>query len=296
MDTKTRITNLYRGFNAFEKLIFINIIIFLIVSLTNAIYFSFTGIRLSFFFEYFTLPNGSELFYKPWTIITYAFMHADFFHLIFNCIGLYFTGKIFYMFFTEKQFITVYAYGIFAGAFLFLIAYNLLPAFSKEPAILMGASAAVLAILVAGATYSPNFIVNLFGIFPLKYWIIAALLAISYVSSISYNSNAGGHFAHIGGALIGFIYIKQLTKGSDIGIGFERFWDSLTNYFSFKKKSPLKTVYKNKTKKRSTKTATSSPNQQQREIDGILDKISKSGYESLTKEEKDFLFKAGKDN
>ncbi|MBC8753726.1 rhomboid family intramembrane serine protease [Kordia sp. YSTF-M3] len=295
MDYRTRITTLYRGFNAAEKLIFINIVIFTIVALYNTIYHSLTKTHSTFFVEYFTLPNGSELFYKPWTIITYAFMHVNFFHLIFNCIGLYFTARIFNTFFTEKQFITVYTYGIFAGAILFLIAYNVLPAFADEPALLMGASAAILAILAAGATYSPNLIVNLFGVFPVKYWIIAALLVVSYISYIPY-SNAGGHFAHIGGVLIGYFYVKQLTKGNDIGIGFERFWESLTNYFTFKKKSPLKTVYKNKTKKRSTKTTTSSPNQQQREIDGILDKISKSGYESLTKQEKDFLFKAGKNN
>lgn len=295
MDTKTRISTLYRGFNAFEKLIFINVVIFTIVALFNTIYYSFTEIRLSFFFDYFTLPNGEKLFYRPWTIITYAFIHNDFFHLLFNCIGLYFTGKIFYIFFTEKQFITVYVYGILGGAFLFLAAYNLLPAFAGKPAILMGASAALLAILVAGATYSPNFIVNLFGVLPLKYWILAVLLVISYVAAIPYD-NAGGHFAHIGGALIGFIYIKQLTKGNDIGIRFEHFWDRLMGYFTPKKKSPLKTVYRNQTKNRSTQTAVPSPTEKQRKIDGILDKISKSGYESLTKEEKDFLFKAGKQN
>lgn len=295
MDYGTRITTLYRGFNAAEKLIFINVVIFTIVSLFNTIYFSLTKTYSTFFVEYFTLPNGGEFFYKPWTIITYAFMHADFFHLIFNSIGLYFTGRIFYNFFTEKQFITVYVYGILAGALLFLVAYNVLPAFVDQPALLMGASAAVLAILVAGATYAPNLILNLFGVFPVKYWIIAALLVVSYISYIPYD-NAGGHFAHIGGALIGFFYIKQLAKGKDIGIGFERFWDSLINYFTPKKRSPLKTVYKKKTNKRSTKATGPSPSEKQREIDGILDKISKSGYESLTKQEKDFLFKAGKDN
>ncbi|QHI39005.1 hypothetical protein IMCC3317_44050 [Kordia antarctica] len=296
MDYKTRITTLYRGFNAAEKLIFINIVIFTIIALFNTIYYSFIKTRSTFFVEYFAIPNGWELLYKPWTIVTYAFLHIGFFHLIFNCLVLYFTGKIFNIFFTEKQFITVYAYGIFSGAILFLIAYNLLPAFADESAVLMGASAAVLAVLVAGATYSPNFIVNLFGVFPLKYWILATLLVISYVAAIPYD-NAGGHFAHIGGALIGFIFVKQLQKGNDIGIRFERFWDSLTGYFSSKKKSPLKTVYRNNTNKRSTtNTATQSPTEKQRKVDAILDKISKSGYESLTKLEKDFLFKAGKEN
>lgn len=296
MDTKTRLLMMYRGYNAAEKLIALNIVIFAIMVLFNAIYHSFNGYPPTFFYDYFALPNGTEVFYKPWTIVTYAFVHGGFMHLIFNCIGLYFTGKIFYNFFTEKQFITVYAYGIFAGAFIFLVAYNLLPAFENQPAILMGASAAVLAIVAAGATYAPNLIVNLFGVLPVKYWILAVLLVISYVAAIPYN-NAGGHFAHIGGALIGYLFVAQLQKGKDIGIGFERFWDRLVVYFSPKKKSPLKTVYKNKQTKRSTtKKPTQSASEKQRKVDGILDKISKSGYESLTKAEKDFLFKAGKEN
>ena len=178
MDTKTRITTLYRGFNAAEKLIAINIVIFTIIALFNAIYYSFTKEPSNFFVEYFAAPSDlGKLIYKPWTLVTYAFLHNGFMHLILNCVVLYFTGKIFYTFFTEKQFITVYVYGIFAGVILYLLAYNLLPAFSDIPnARLMGASAAVLAILVAGATYSPNLIVNLFGVFPVKYWIIAVSL------------------------------------------------------------------------------------------------------------------------
>ncbi|WP_298424812.1 rhomboid family intramembrane serine protease [uncultured Kordia sp.] len=298
MDWKTRIATLYRGFNIAEKLIFLNIVVFAIVSLYNMLFYSFTGTYSTFFTNYFTLPKAlGELLYKPWTIVTYGFMHADFMHLIFNCIGLYFTGRIFSTFFSERQFITVYSFGIFAGALLFLVSYNLLPAFADKPALLMGASAAVLAITVAGATYSPNLIVNLLGIFPIKYWIVAALLVVSYVSYIPY-TNAGGHFAHIGGALIGYLYVKQLQSGKNIGTGFENLLDSLASFFKFKKKSPLKTVYKNKkTKTRSSrKTASQSPTEKQHKIDGILDKISKSGYESLTKEEKDFLFKAGKEN
>ncbi|PTX61958.1 membrane associated rhomboid family serine protease [Kordia periserrulae] len=298
MDTKTRLLMMYRGFNASEKLIALNITIFTIMVIFNAFFRSIYGTPPTFFYEYFAIPKDlGELLVKPWTIVTYAFIHADFFHVIFNCIGLYFTGKIFYNFFTEKQFITVYAYGIFAGAVLFLIAYNVLPAFAEQRAVLMGASAAVLAIMAAGATYAPNLIVNLFGVLPVKYWILAILLMISYIAAIGQGSNEGGHFAHIGGALIGYLFVKQLQKGNDIGIGFERFWDKLVAFFTPKKKSPLKTVYKNKETKRSTtKKTTQTTSEKQRKIDAILDKISKSGYESLTKAEKDFLFKAGKDN
>ncbi|WP_298520289.1 rhomboid family intramembrane serine protease [uncultured Kordia sp.] len=298
MDTKTRLLMMYRGFNTAERLIAINITIFTIMVLFNAIFRSFNGYTPLFFYEYFAIPKDlGELIIKPWTIVTYAFIHGDFWHLIFNCIGLYFTGKIFYNFFTDKQFITVYAYGIFAGAILFLIAYNLLPPYADKPAILMGASAALLAILAAGATYAPNLIVNLFGVLPVKYWVLAILLVISYIAAIGQGSNVGGHFAHIGGVIIGYIFVKQLQKGNDIGIRFERFWDRLTAYFTPKKKSPLKTVYRKQQNKRSTSSTTSqSASEKQRKVDAILDKISKSGYESLTKAEKDFLFKAGKEN
>ena len=298
MDTKTRLLMMYRGFNAAERLIAINITIFTIMVIFNAIFRSFNGYPPSFFYEYFALPKDlGDLLIKPWTLVTYAFIHGDFWHLIFNCLVLYFTGKIFYNFFTEKQFITVYAYGIFAGAIVFLVAYNLLPAFANQAAILMGASAAVLAVLAASATYAPNLIVNLFGVFPLKYWILAVLLIISDIAAIGRGINEGGHFAHLGGALIGFLFVKQLQKGNDIGIRFERFWNRLVAYFTPKKKSPLKTVYRKQQNKRSTTNTTSqSASEKQRKVDAILDKISKSGYESLTKAEKDFLFKAGKEN
>ena len=297
MDTKTRLLTTYRGLNAAEKLIAINITVFAVISIYNAIFYSFSGgAHATFFTDYFALKNGwTEVLYKPWTIITCAFLHASFGHLLSNCIVLYFSGRIFFTFFTEKQFITVYAYGILAGSLFFLLAYNFLPTFKGTEATAVGASAAVLAILVAGATYAPNYIVNLFGLIQIKYWIIAILLVISYISYIPYG-NAGGHYAHIGGALIGFFYSKQLMNGNDIGIGFERFWNKLTNLFSRKKKSPLKTVYKNKETKRSTTTTAQSTTEKQRKVDSILDKISKSGYESLTKAEKDFLFKAGKEN
>ena len=211
----------YRGFNTAEKLIAINIAIFAIMAIFNAFFRAFNGYPSTFFYDYFAIPQGfGDLIVKPWTIVTYAFLHGGFMHLIFNCIGLYFTGKIFSNFFTEKQFITVYAYGIFAGAFVFLSAYNIIPEYANGGAFLVGASAAVLAITVAGATYAPNLIVNLFGILPVKYWIIAILLVISYISAIGNGVNAGGNFAHIGGAFIGYFFVRQLQKGKDIGIGF----------------------------------------------------------------------------
>ncbi|MEM6685109.1 MAG: rhomboid family intramembrane serine protease [Bacteroidota bacterium] len=301
MDTKTRLLIMYRGFKAPEKVIAINVAIFLVMIVFNAIYYLFNEYPSSIFRDIFALPADlGDFIVKPWTFITYGFVHGGFWHLLFNCIGLYFTGRIFMYYFTEKQFITVYAYGIFAGAAIFLTAYNVFPALANQPILyfLVGASGGVVAITIAGATYAPNLVVNLFGVLPVKYWIIGLLLTISYIASIQGGTNVGGNFAHLGGAFIGYFYIKRIQKGSDIGIGFERFLERLVSYFTPKKKSPLKTVYKNKEKKRSTtkRTATQTASEKQRKIDAILDKISKSGYESLTKAEKDFLFKAGKEN
>ncbi len=300
MDTKTRFLMMYRGFKAPEKVIAINIAIFLVMVIFNALYLLTTGYPSSIFNDIFAIPSDlGDFIVKPWTFVTYGFIHAGFFHLIFNCVGLYFTGRIFMYYFTEKQFITVYAYGIFAGSAIFLAAYNIFPALANLPyaSFLVGASGGVVAITIAGATYAPNLIVNLFGVLPVKYWIIGLLITISYIASIQGGSNIGGNFAHLGGAFIGYFYIKRLQKGSDIGIGFERFWDRLVAYFTPKKKSPLKTVYKNKQNKRSTTNKSAqTASEKQRKIDAILDKISKSGYESLTKAEKDFLFKAGKEN
>lgn len=301
MDTKTRLLMMYRGFKAPEKVIALNISVFLVMVLFNAIYYLFNGYPSTIFRDIFAINADLGAFIvKPWTFVTYGFIHAGFFHLLFNCIGLYFTGRIFMYYFTEKQFITVYAFGIFAGAAIFLTAYNVFPALANQPVInyLVGASGGVVAVTIAGATYAPNLIVNLFGILPVKYWIIGLLITISYVASIQGGANVGGNLAHLGGAFIGYYYIKRLQKGKDIGIGFERFWDRMVAYFTPKKKSPLKTVYKNKQNKRSTTKGTSAQtaSEKQRKIDAILDKISKSGYDSLTKAEKDFLFKAGKEN
>ena len=300
MDTKTRLLMMYRGFKAPEKVIVLNVAVFLVMIIFNTFYQLIFKTRNTIFDDIFALPAElGEVIIKPWTIITYAFLHGGFLHLLSNCVVLYFTGRIFLHYFTEKQFITVYTYGILAGAALFLISYNIFPALIDIASLsyLVGASAGVVAITIAGATYAPNLIVNLFGIFPIKYWIIGAVLTVSYIASIQEGLNIGGNFAHIGGALIGYMYVSKLQKGNDIGIGFERFWDKLVAFFTPKKKSPLKTVYKNKETKRSTtKKTTQTTSEKQRKIDAILDKISKSGYESLTKAEKDFLFKAGKDN
>ncbi len=265
------------------KLIFANVGVFAVIAIYNALYFSFNSEPASFFSNYFSLPDDlNDLIYRPWSIITYAFLHGSFMHLLGNVIVLFFTGRIFLNLLSAKHFLNYYFLGIIVGGLLFLLSYNFLPAFRNEDAILVGASAAIFSTLVGITTYVPNYEVYLFGSFKLKLWIITVFLLIAFIAGIP-GPNSGGEFAHLGGALIGYIYTIQLKKGNDIGV-------MLTSLFKSKKQQPLKTVYK-KSNPKSNK-----PNEvsQQRKIDAILDKISKSGYETLSKEEKDFLFSVRK--
>ncbi len=213
--------------------------------------------------------------YKFWTIVTYMFTQRGFFHLLFNMLWLYWLGLIFLDFLNKRQFIFTYLAGGIMGALLYLLAYNLIPVFSGsvERSVLLGSSASVMAVVFATATLVPDFTIRLlfFGGVKLKY------LALAYfvLDIIGIGSNPGGSIAHIGGAVVGFVYIKQLKSGKD-----------LSNIF--KRKSKLKIV-----KNKSTAAAPAAlPNQET--IDKILDKISHSGYDSLTKTEKEQLFKASK--
>src|SRR5690606_20034003 len=196
-----------------------------------------------------------------------------------------------------------YFAGAIWGAIVFMLSYNLFPAFSGAgKSYLLGASAAVMSVLVGIATHIPHMRIRLLLIGSIKFWWIAAFLVILDVIQIPIN-NPGGHLAHLGGAAFGYIYATQLGKGNDFAKPFENLLDWIGSLFSSaprQKKSPLKTVHRKK--KEPASTTTSSPsyrrqkNEEQEKIDAILDKISKSGYDSLTKQEKDFLFNAGKNN
>ncbi|WP_317194008.1 rhomboid family intramembrane serine protease [Aquimarina mytili] len=251
--------------------------------------------------DWFTFPKQFDSYLtKPWSVITYAFLHAGIWHIASNMIILYFSGRYFVTYLSGKRVLTVYFLGAIFGAFLYMISYNFFPAFSGTGNIpLVGASASVMAILIAVATYIPYMTVRLMFLGSIKFWWIAAFFVILDIVQIP-AGNAGGHIAHLGGALFGYLYAVQLKKGNDIGAWFEKIMDSLIRLFKpGKKKSPLKTVHKSKTYKKTPKKAKPSSaknkNPNQARIDAILDKISKSGYDSLTKEEKDFLFKAGKE-
>ncbi|WP_025741450.1 rhomboid family protein [Aquimarina pacifica] len=275
------------------KLIVINAAIFLFATLGAWVFETTPSILM----KWFVLPTEFNAFLlQIWSVLTYSFLHFGFWHVFWNMLMLYWFGQYVLNLFTEKRFLTIYLLGAICGGFLFVLAYNLFPVLSGQLGYLVGASAAVLAIVIFIAAYTPNAEVRIF-VLTVKLWQIGVFMVLMDLVQIPTSGNAGGLIAHMGGAIFGYLYAIQLKKGKDIGAWFEKLMDGVMAIFKPKKKSPLRTVHKSKTPiKTAKKTAASSvksPNQKQ--IDAILDKISKSGYESLTKEEKDFLFKAGRE-
>jgi len=279
--------------NSLIKLLYINAGVFLITIILTLIGFLINK-PVFHLTEWFAVPASfSELIYKPWTPLTYMFLHEGLWHILFNMLMLYFTGVIFNQYLGENKITSVYILSGLSGAAIYLLAYNIFPVFAleKEVAVCLGASASVIGILVATATYVPNLEVRLFGILPVKLkWIAIVLILLDFIN-LPKDGNAGGHIAHLGGAIFGFLFVTQYRKGNDISKGFSIFLEKVKNLFSFKKKSKLKVKYTSSTKTNSTKEIN-----QQAKVDAILDKISKSGYDSLSKEEKEFLFNINKNS
>ena len=280
----------FKGGNSLTKLIYINVGVFLIASVLRVLSFLFM-INGWEFLSYFTLPASIPLLIKkPWSIISYMFLHQSFIHLLFNMLWLYFGGQIFLSFFDNKKLISTYVLGGISGAVLFILSFNLFPVFATAlpNAVALGSSASVLAIIMAIATKSPNYSIRLLLIGNIKLKHIAIVSIVLDIMSIP-QGNAGGHIAHLGGAFFGYLYVKQLNGGNDIANSFNRIMDNLSSYL--KKDPKLKKAY---SRKKSDQDYRKEKVQNQAKIDNILDKIAKSGYEGLTKEEKDILFKASK--
>ncbi len=272
-----------------EKLIYWNVALFVIPWIINGL-LSLFGIGFNFI-DYISLSsNPSDLAWKPWSIISYAFFHADIFHILFNLIILNFVGRLFLTFFTQKQLLSLYLMGAIFAGLIYILSYLFFPALSNQLVTLVGASGAIMAVLFAVSSYAPHMQIRLLLIGNIKLWHIAVFYLVIDLISLSY-TNVGGHIAHLGGALFGYLYASQLKKGTDITKGFTSLMDSIVNLFKAKKNTPFKKVHKNTT---NTKPKPSPKDKSQQQIDEILDKISKSGYDSLTKDEKEFLFKAGK--
>lgn len=282
-----------KQFNIAEKIILINVVCFVLPLFLNTILFLF-NISSAVFLSWFELPASLEkLVFRPWSLITYSFFHSGFFHLFWNMVLLYFSGRLFLNLFNDRTFINTYFLGVLSGGLIFVLSYSIFPAFRGIAPAMIGASAGVMAVFIFVCTYSPDQEVRFF-FFDLKLRYLGIAFVLLDVIQIPYG-NAGGHLAHIGGAALGFFYAQQLQKGIDIGTPFENFVNAISDLFTRKKSmKTMKTVHKSNKNNQSSGVSNAMDVNQQK-IDSILDKISKSGYESLSKEEKDFLFRAGKD-
>jgi len=271
----------YARFNVYEKIIAINAAIFSILWVFLRLFIKPT----STFLHWFELPSEfSDMILQPWSIFTYGFLHYDFWHIFFNMLILYFVGRIFLNLLNPKLAINVYFLGIIFGGLFYLLGSALLPqTIFKSSGYLIGASAGVQAVLFFLWAFTPQSEIMIIR-FIVKIWYIGVLfLVIDFVGL--FGNNSGGNMAHA----------TQLRKGTDIGKGFEKSMDSISALFKPKTRSHLKTVHKsNKGKVAGHTKKEFNEFNNQKKIDLILDKIGKSGYESLSKEEKEFLFKAGK--
>lgn len=269
------------------RIMAINIGIFLLVTLTRTILFLFTGdgSAIEMLVSKLSLPADPNVFiYQPWSLITYMFLHTDILHILFNMLILYWTGRLFTEYLGNDKFWATYVLGGLIGGILYLTAFNIFPAFAiaKTNAYLLGASAGVIAILVAAATLLPDYIVHLLLIGPVKLKYVAIVSILLYFISIPLG-NAGGHIAHLGGALFGFIMIKRLRKGNDLtawlsGIG--------------KNKARMKVVSRQPVRPGSEDRYHDDSADSQEDIDRILDKINRSGFDSLSRQEKEILYRA----
>jgi membrane associated rhomboid family serine protease len=292
--------------NAHIQLIIINVAIFLVLAvLYVAAKISDTPFLFEAVYDQFTIPSRiSEFILEPWTLFTYSFAHyfnyqlndVGIFHILFNMLVFYWFARLFVEYLGSDKLVALYILGGLAGGLLYLLLYNTIPFYISKPSTMVGASAAVYAVVVGVATLLPNYTFFLLFLGPVKIKYIAAFyLLISFLGSVG--PNAGGNVAHLGGALIGFVYMKQLQSGVNWGG-----WITMTiEWFKdlFRAKSRVKVSYRKETAGGSSSTFSNIKAQpggkpSQDELDAILDKISAGGYESLTREEKEKLFNASK--
>ena len=275
MELKNKINLYISGLNIVEKIILFNITLYLLPFVLKTVLSLFNIKGLSIV-NWFTIDATlSEFILKPWSILTYGFIHGSFSHIFWNMLILYYFGNILKNIFGEKLILNLFLSGIVAGGLTYLISYNLFPVFKGVNSVMIGASAGVMSVLFFLAAYDPQYRIRII-FFDIKILYIALFLFFYDIIQIPLN-NSGGHIAHIGGALWGYYYSVKYNNGSDLV-------NSILSYFK-----------KNTNNKPSVKSKTDNKSFNQDKIDEILDKISESGYDSLTKSEKEYLFKVGKD-
>ncbi|WP_430400254.1 rhomboid family intramembrane serine protease [Flavobacterium sp.] len=276
----------YRTGGIVQKLIFWNIGLYLL-SLIFFYNFSFGNFNFPSWLALYS--NFDDFIFSPWTLFSYMFLHAGFLHLLFNMMVLHFSGRLFETYFTQKQLFGLYILGGIFSGIAFLVSFLLI----GKTSVLVGASGAIMALLIATATYAPFMQIRLMLIGVVKLWQVAFVIVLLDLIQLPLD-NSGGHLAHLAGALFGFLYIKMLNSGTDVSKIISSIQEFIENILKPKKKTPFKKVHKNKANSSSTSFTKKEKSMDQKKIDDILDRISQSGYDSLTKEEKEFLFKVGK--
>lgn len=286
----TNLKNTFRAGSILVKLIYINVGLFILIRLLGVLFllFNIPGIP---FLQYLQMPSSPELLmYRPWTVITYMFTHFDFLHILFNMLWLYWFGGLFLTFFSERQLGGLYLLGGIAGAVLFMLAYNIFPYFQTvvSSSYLMGASASVMAIVFAVSFYRKDLEINLFLIGRIKLIYLALFTFVIDLLAIT-SDNAGGHIAHIGGALFGIWFAVRIKEGKDLTGPMNRLLDRVVNLG--KRKPKMKVTYK---RAETDYEYNARKHRESADIDAILDKLKRSGYESLSADEKRQLFDASK--
>lgn len=285
------IKNFFLRGSLLSRLLMINVGVFLIVSVVRVIFF-LANINLGqqAIINLFGVPSGfTAILYRPWSLITYMFLHLDFFHIFFNMLVFYIGGKLFTDFLGANRLLGSYILGGLAGAVFFIVSYNIFPVFAdiKNIAVAIGASASVLAIFIAIATYMPNYQLPLLLLGRVKLKYIAIFFVVIDIISID-QGNAGGHLAHLGGAIWGFSYISLLKKGKDPAKWLGSWINAI--FSSFKSKPKMRVEYRSE-RPMTDEEYNKRRAYNQKRMDEILDKISAHGYNSLSSEEKEILFK-----
>ncbi|AVM52683.1 membrane associated rhomboid family serine protease [Bacteroides zoogleoformans] len=290
----TELKDNFRRGTIYIRLIYINAGVFVLATLTEIVLRLFNR-SVAGMFEWLELPASFHRFaLQPWSLLTYMFMHAGLPHILFNMLWLYWFGALFQRLFSAKHLRGVYVLGGIGGGLLYMAAYNIFPYFAPmiNGSFMLGASASVLAVVTATAYREPDYPVRLFlfGTVRLKY---LALIVIGTDLLFITSGNAGGHIAHVGGALAGLWFAVALGKGTDIVLWINKSLDMLSSLFSFKPRKPKMKVHYG-TDREKDYNYNARKKAQSDELDRILDKLKKSGYESLTTEEKKNLFDASK--
>ncbi len=279
----------FRNGSNLIKLIYINTGVFILLTVITIIGFLVTNPEISEkALSIFSVPSSlKSLLMRPWTLITYMFVHKDIWHILFNMLWLYWFGRIFLEYLDQRKLVAVYLMGGLSGAIIYIFSFNVFPAFAGvvNESVAIGASASVMAVVIAIAAYVPDYTIQLLllGRVKIKYMALAIFVL---TSVMDFSTNSGGKLAHIGGAFFGYLYTINLRQGKDMGRGFNKIIDLIVT--AFKPRKNLKVTHKkaaNEYEYNKVKT------EHQTRINSILDKISKGGYDSLTKEEKDTLFR-----